>query len=62
MDNNPNRYQSPLDPAQLVYQWIQKNDDIFYNVNRRCKRTRENTLKEKPSLWESKCGLLIFRS
>ena len=59
MDNNSDRYKTPLDSTQIVYEWIQNNGDIFHNVNKRCKRTRENTIKEKPSLWESKWGLLI---
>ena len=38
MDNNPVRYNTSLEPSQIVYEWIQKNGDILDNVSKRCKR------------------------
>ena len=58
MDNNPQKYDD--DPEVLIHRWIQNNSDIFYNVSQRTKRTRQNTMKDKPSLWESNWGTLIM--
>ena len=55
MDNN-----SEIDYEALIYHWIQNNGDVFYNVSKRNKRRRENTVKDKPSLWESNWGALIL--
>ena len=44
---------SEIDHEVLIYHWIQNNGNVFYNVSKRNKRTHENTVKDKPSLWES---------
>ena len=54
MDNYAENYENY--PEVLIYNWIQNNGDVFYNVSKRNKRIRENTVKNKPSLWESYWG------
>ena len=58
MDNYAENYENY--PEVLIYNWIQNNGDVFYNVSKRNKRMRENTVKNKPSLWESNWGTLIL--
>ena len=37
MDNNPDRCKTPLDPSQIVYEWIQNNGDIFHKFTKDAK-------------------------